>query len=141
MNAFFTILIAGRNRNVRELLRRELSAEGYQTATAGHAREIAERLALEPPVDLVVLDDDLAGADCAVMVRKIRTLRRTLPVIVHGHGVEEVGEALSEKFTIFVKKNGVLTRLTAAVAGALRHFQPENRADRAFLDPAGSGEG
>jgi len=141
MKAFFTILIADRNRNVRELLRRELAADGYQAQTAGHAGEIAERLASGPPVDLVILDDDIAGADCAAMVRKIRTLARTLPVIVHGHGVEEAGEALSEKFTIFVKKSEDLTRLKAAVAEVLRHFQADGNAVRAFPDRAGSGRG
>jgi DNA-binding NtrC family response regulator len=141
MNALFTVLITDRNRYVRELLRRELAAAGYQTATAGNAGEIAARLAQGPPVDAIVLDDDIAGADCAAVVRAIRTHSRTLPVIVHGHGVEEAAAALGEKFTIFVKKNEDLTRLKSAVAGALRHFQPQARPGRTPPAPSGRGPG
>ncbi|MBF0481222.1 MAG: response regulator [Desulfovibrionaceae bacterium] len=141
MDTPFAILIADRNRNVREFLRRELAAEGYQAQTAGNAGEIAARLSSGPSVGLVILDGDIAGADCAAVVRTIRAMSRTLPVIVHVHGVEEAGAVLNERFTIFVKKSEDLTRLKAAVAEALHHFQTDGNAVRAFPGHAGSAGG
>ena len=40
MNMDFTILIADRNRNVRNLLQREMTSEGYQVLLAENAREV-----------------------------------------------------------------------------------------------------
>jgi DNA-binding NtrC family response regulator len=139
MNEIFTILIAERNRNVRELLRRELAAEGYRIETAGCAKEVDGRLPAAPPLDAIVLDNDMPEAGRAAMVRKIRLARPNLPVIVHGHGIEEAGEALRERFTTFVKKSEDLSRLKAAVAGVLGRNQPEKYAGREMTDLTGSG--
>ena len=48
------ILIADRNRHVRDFLRRELSAEGYEVEVARDGREVLSRINGDAPPHLVI---------------------------------------------------------------------------------------
>ena len=50
------ILIADRNRHVRDFLRRELHAEGYRIEVARDGREVLNHLQGHEPPDLLILD-------------------------------------------------------------------------------------
>ena len=57
------ILLADRNRHVRDLLRRELSAEGYVVEVARDGREVLERLNGDDPPHLLILDLEIPYLD------------------------------------------------------------------------------
>ena len=56
MGDTFIIMIADRNRNVRELLRRELESEGYQVRLAKDGRQVLRSINSDEPPDLLILD-------------------------------------------------------------------------------------
>ncbi|MBU1398308.1 MAG: response regulator, partial [Proteobacteria bacterium] len=56
------ILIADRNSNVREFLRREMMAEGYSVELAENGREVLKWAYHREPADLLILDPDLPDA-------------------------------------------------------------------------------
>ncbi|MBW1738006.1 MAG: response regulator [Deltaproteobacteria bacterium] len=58
----FTILIADRNRNVREFLKREMIAEGYRVRLAKNGQEVLKLAYQHGPLDLLILDMDLPDA-------------------------------------------------------------------------------
>ena len=57
MKEIFKVLIADRNRNIREFLQRELRTEGYKVLLACDARQVAKIMEIEAP-DLLILDLD-----------------------------------------------------------------------------------
>lgn len=56
MRDSFTILIADRNRHVRELLRREFEADGYRVRLARDDRQVLTVINSAEPLDLLILD-------------------------------------------------------------------------------------
>jgi len=83
MRKEFTILIADRNRHVRELLKRELMTEGYKILMAKSAQEVLEQVYHNEPLDLVILDLDLPHAGGTQILEKINDRIPPLPVVVH----------------------------------------------------------
>ena len=59
MDKGITILIADRNRHVREFLKRELAAVGYRVRLAKNGREVLNWVNHYPPPDLLILDLNL----------------------------------------------------------------------------------
>ena len=55
----FILLIADRNRNVREFLRREFTSEGYRVAVARDGEEVLESLRRAEPPHVLVLDPEI----------------------------------------------------------------------------------
>jgi DNA-binding NtrC family response regulator len=62
MDQKFKIVIAHRNRNVRNLLQRELGSAGFRVILAGEDRELMQLLRDEAAVDLLILDPDLPSS-------------------------------------------------------------------------------
>ena len=56
MSDDFTVLITDRNRHVRNFLRRELTAEGYQVEVAADGRDLLRKISMADPSDLLILD-------------------------------------------------------------------------------------
>jgi CheY-like chemotaxis protein len=56
-------LIADRNRHVRDFLRRELTAEGYQVEMAADGREVLSRIEGADPPHLLILDLEIPYLD------------------------------------------------------------------------------
>ena len=83
MGRHFTILISDRNRHVRELLKREMVAEGYRVRLAKNGREVMEWVYHHEAVDLVVLDLDLPDTSEMAILQKLEDRIPTLPVIIH----------------------------------------------------------
>ncbi len=77
------ILIADRNPNVRELLKREMLAQGYRVCTASDTARLFEWISGDGPPDLVVLDLDLPGAGDHGILKELKTRSPHMPVIVH----------------------------------------------------------
>jgi DNA-binding NtrC family response regulator len=102
----FTILIADRNRRVREFLRREMLVEGYQVRLAGSGQEVLEYIDRRQPVDLIILDPDLPDAGECKLLERVRESTPTLPVIVHTFLSDYVNHSEVLSTTAFVEKDG-----------------------------------
>ncbi len=136
MNMDFTLLIADRNRNVRNLLQREMTSEGYQVLLAENAREVIKMTFHHDPLDLIILDPDLPDSDELKILHDILDRIPALPVIVHTYLSEDKMDSKSMNKVIFVEKRGVsVERLKQVVHETLlerpstRQFLKENIED------------
>jgi len=103
----FTILIADRNPNVRELLKRELVAEGYRVHLARSGREVLNRLddASGLP-DLVIMDPDLPDMEEFSLLEVMRRRRPELPVVIHTFLAEYMNHPIVLSSAAVVEKDG-----------------------------------
>ncbi len=83
MNAPGRILIADRNRHVREFLRRELMIEGYQVEVARDGREVLQMLYGQNPPDLLILDLELPYVTELKVLELLQEKLPSLPVVIH----------------------------------------------------------
>jgi CheY-like chemotaxis protein len=80
----FKILIADRNRNVRNLLQRELLDAGYQVILAGEDRELIRLLHDEHAADLLILDPDLPSSlSISELITLLHGCKPTLPIVIY----------------------------------------------------------
>lgn len=101
-----TILIADRNPHVRELLKRELMAEGYRVRLAKDSREVLKWVFSQSPLDLLIFDLDLPDAGEVEIFGKLSDRIPQLPVILHSFQTDRANypETLIE--AVFVEKGG-----------------------------------
>jgi len=131
MKINFTILIADRNRNVRDFLRREFSTEGYEVVVA----EDGERILAEiDRVDLLIFDIEMPGADSIRIFEKTQNRKPPLPVVVHTFLTEESQRAYSGKGEVYIQKSGNIEYLKSAVADMLNKFYPDHPLHAAPVD-------
>ena len=102
-----TILIADRNRNVRNLLRREMASAGYRVRLAENAREVIKWTFHRDPLDLIILDPDLPDSDDSMILDVVLDRIPAVPVIVHSHFSEYKRDSKPMKNVVFVEKRGV----------------------------------
>lgn len=112
-----TILIAERNANIRELLRREFGREGHVVVTAGSGAEVLTWLAApaQVQVDVLVLDAEIAAPDGELLAKRLARLRPALPVVLHVFPGLDTG---TDGFAR-VEKGGDFERLKAVVRAVL----------------------
>jgi CheY-like chemotaxis protein len=130
----YSILIADRNRHVRNLLARELEGEGYRVATARNGKEVLDLVESAGDFDLLVVDEDLPDLGGMPVVGDLRDARRDLPVIVHAHNIEEIRERVREPQTVPVRKSENMDGLKAAIRSALDRLHPDGAGGRAGLE-------
>ena len=102
----FTILIADRNPHVRDLLKREMTAEGYGVVTAKDGREVLEWLFGKDPLHLLILDLDLPDALEAELIDRLNDRIPQLPVVLHSLEREQINYPRGMPATVFVEKRG-----------------------------------
>ena len=83
MREGFTILIADRNPHVRELLKREIVAEGYHVRLAENGREVLKWSYDSDPIDLLILDPDLPDIDESALLSRLADRIPALPMVIH----------------------------------------------------------
>jgi CheY-like chemotaxis protein len=83
VNASGKILIADRNRHVREFLCRELTAEGYQVEAARDGREVLQMINGQNPPVLLILDLELPYLTELKVMEILQERLPTLPVVIH----------------------------------------------------------
>jgi DNA-binding response OmpR family regulator len=125
MESSFCILLTDRNRHVRELLRRELSGEGYRVETARDGREVLGFLYHVATIDLLILDLDIPYVAEAGLLRKLGQLRPELPVIIHSFSQEEGGPLMSLQTAAFLEKSENTDRLKTMVREVLARNYPD----------------
>lgn len=121
----FIILIADRNRYVREFLRRELAAEGYDVRTARDGREVMTVIDGDVPPDLLILDLEIPYVNGLTIIESLLGRVPPLPVVVHTFLTEDEGRLSASEGAAFVEKSGNINLLKAAVSDMLRRFYPD----------------
>jgi DNA-binding response OmpR family regulator len=117
------ILIADRNRHVREFLRRELGAEGYQVEVTGDGREVLNLLGSGAPPHLLILDLEIPHLDEMEILARLKDRRPPLPVVIHTFLPESATRRLVPLAAAFLEKQGDTDHLKAVVAEVLdRHY-------------------
>jgi DNA-binding NtrC family response regulator len=102
----FTILIADRNSHVRMFLQREMTAAGYEVRLAESAGEVLKCAFRHEPLDLVILDPDLPGAEDTNLLQHLMDRVPALPLIVHSYPAEYDNSAAHSGMVVFVEKMG-----------------------------------
>jgi len=100
------ILIADRNSNVREFLRREMMAEGYSVELAENGREVLKWAYHREPADLLILDPDLPDAEESLLLKKLKQRIPYLPVVFHTFFSDYLTASKIINPTEFVEKGG-----------------------------------
>ncbi len=114
------ILLADRNRHVRELLKRELEAEGYQVACARDAQEILAALAQGVAPDLLILDLEIPYADELKLLAQLKHLYPSLPILIHSFQPENPQELVLGNTMAFLEKTEDPQQLKATVAALMQ---------------------
>lgn len=110
-----TLVIAERNANIRELLRREFGREGYAVTTAGSGAEVLALLAAPGRVDLLVLDAEIGDPEGERLVPRLARLFPDVPVVLHVFA----GQEGDEGGVVRVRKEGDFERLKRTVREVL----------------------
>ncbi len=128
------ILVVEDEEGIADFLERGLRAEGYAVRVAGDG-EAGARLALEPEVDLVVLDRMLPGVDGIEVLARVRRVRPALPVIMltaRGEIADRI-EGLDSGATDYVTKPFAFDELLARVRAQLRAAGSETSLEAAGI--------
>jgi DNA-binding response OmpR family regulator len=128
------ILVVEDEAGIADFLERGLRAEGYGVRVAGDG-ETGARLALDPEVDLVVLDRMLPGIDGIEVLERVRRSRPLLPVIMLTAKAEVADrvEGLDSGATDYVTKPFAFAELLARIRARLR----EGAVSERLLEAAG----
>jgi len=119
----FYILIADRNSNVSELLRREFAELGYR---AGVARDCAQIIGLikggDRP-DMVIVDPEIACPESLTVMDILGREAPATPVVLYAFEPDSIGE--TGHFEAVVKKGADTGRLKNTVDRIFRRHYPE----------------
>lgn len=118
------ILIAERNRHVRELLRRELLAEGYTVEVAKDGHEVWLMINRGNPPSLIILDLEIPYLDDLVERAHFREGEPTVPLIIFSFLPEEDDRNLP-RAAAFLEKKEDTDRLKEVVAEVIGRYYPD----------------
>jgi DNA-binding NtrC family response regulator len=121
----FTVLIADRNRHVREFLRRELMSAGYLVQVAKDGREVMKMTAVDDPPDLLILDLDLPYVNGVSILEELQNRNSPMPVIVHTFHTEWMRHPTVQRAAGLCEKSGNnIQGIKETVAQVLRKWYP-----------------
>lgn len=113
------ILVADRNRHVRELLRRELAAEGYLVQVAKDGQEVELALNGREPPHLLILDLEIPYLEEVEALPQLRGRPAQLPVIIHSFPPDAPDGPQALPVAAFLEKKEDTDRLKELVAQVL----------------------
>ncbi len=106
METSWKILVADRNPHIRNFLKRELAAAGYNVWIAENAKALLTHVYGHKQINLLVLDPDFPGIDTADLYRQLAVRRPRLPVVLHGISRSDDHFDAADKGVFRVEKNG-----------------------------------
>ena len=107
MNRPVILLIADRNPHVREFLKREMMAEGYQIRLVKSGQELIDDVHNPGTLpDMVILDPDLPDANDLSLIHHIHQMVPGLPIVIHTLQTEMIHQLDAVHPIIFVEKKG-----------------------------------
>ena len=122
MKQSFEILIVDRNPHVRELLKRELTAEGYPVRAAQSGREALKWVYYYNTLDLIIVDPDMPDIDQKILLQKLKNRVPAIPIILHAFLSDYPAHHDIFRSAIWVEKkeNSIeeIKRLVADIQGA-----------------------
>jgi DNA-binding NtrC family response regulator len=127
-----TVLIADRNPNVRDFLRREFLNEGYRILSAKNGREVLRQVNEPDRLDVLVLDLDLPDTNGSDLLDLLQARVPGLPLVLHCFAPEDESRAEAYiKAGAFVEKRGNsvdrLKKVVRELVSAGRKRGPEPR--------------
>ncbi|MBI4965626.1 MAG: response regulator [Desulfomonile tiedjei] len=125
MNRSFRILIADKNRHVREFLRREFREAGYRVQVAKDSQEVIMMIDVKEPPDLLILDLEMPQGDALETLEWLESRLPPLPVVIHSFPAEHPSHAAIDNAAAVVEKEGDTNRLKKVVVDVLRRYYPE----------------
>lgn len=114
------LLLADRNRHVREFLKRELETEDHTVVTASSAQEILTVLGGGERFDLLILDLEVPYVVEANLLPQLQTFYPTLPILIHSFQPDNPQALATCHNAIFLEKNEDPAQLKATVAALLK---------------------
>jgi CheY-like chemotaxis protein len=121
----FKILVTDRNRRVRELLRRELAAEGYQVVVARDSREVLMMIAGDEPPHLLLLDPEIPNFSEPQILEQLQKLCPGLPVIIHTFLLDDFNHWKVLNSVVLLEKKEDIDLLKQVVAEVIdRNYPP-----------------
>jgi DNA-binding NtrC family response regulator len=121
----FKILVTDRNRRVRELLRRELAAEGYQVVVARDSQEVLMMMAGDEPPHLVLLDPEIPNFSEPQILEQLQKLYPGLPVIIHTFLLDDFNHWKVLNSVVLLEKKEDIDLLKQVVAQVIdRNYLP-----------------
>jgi DNA-binding response OmpR family regulator len=124
MNENFTLLIADRNRNIREFLQRELITDGYRVLLACDGRQVVKIIEKEAP-DLLIVDLDIPYADELRVFDRLQDVNQSIPLLVHNLPSGDTTNSFIQRAAGFVEKDGNnITNLKDTITQVLRKHYP-----------------
>ena len=124
MNEKFTLLIADRNRNIREFLQRELVTDGYRVLLACDGRQVVKIIEKEAP-DLLIVDLDIPYADELRVFERLQDANQSIPLLVHTLPSGDTTNSFLQRAAGFVEKDGNnITNLKDTITQVLRKHYP-----------------
>ncbi len=125
MNSQFTILIADRNRHVRDFLRREFMADGYVVELARDETELLSGIQAAEPPDLIIVDLEMPCSEGPEAVEKLLASNPLVPVVIHTFLSEEAAHEICDRAAAFLEKRGNnVDHLKETVLKVLRRCYP-----------------
>lgn len=125
MSNQFTLLIADRNRHVRDFLRREFIADGYAVELARDDKELLSIIEADEPPDLLIVDLEMPGSGGPEALETLLTRNPLLPVVIHTFLTEEAAQEVCGRAAAFLEKRGNnIDHLKATVLTVLRRSYP-----------------
>jgi DNA-binding NtrC family response regulator len=122
----FTLLIADRNRNVREFLKREFSADGYSVKLAKDDRELLNIIETGASGDLLILDLDMPYFGGPEVLEHLRKLMPSLPVVIHTFQTDYSSHEAVRNVAAFLEKKGTnIDHLKSVVRAVLQRCYPK----------------
>jgi DNA-binding NtrC family response regulator len=119
------ILIADRNRHVREFLRRELTAEGYLVEVARDGREVLAKIDGDHRPHLLILDLEIPYLDEQDLWRRLENCQPPLPVVIHTFLPEFPTHLTVPQAAAFLEKKEDTDQLKAVVAEVIGKVYPQ----------------
>lgn len=121
----FRILVADRNRHVREFLSRELAKDSFFVLeTAADGLELLTRLQRSPLPDLLVLDLELPLLQVCEMAEKLREMGVEIPIVLHSFPPEVLIPCKLEEIGPFVEKSENIQGLKETIWESLKKAYP-----------------
>lgn len=106
MNHKHTIIIADRDRRVRDFLQREMIATGFHVRQVKNAFELVKLLTEEKSIELLIIDPDFPDLEADLLFKKITETVPLLPIILHTFRCEGSEVDKSDNAVHFVEKKG-----------------------------------
>jgi DNA-binding response OmpR family regulator len=124
MGTTFRVLIGDRNGHVRDFLKRELGAEGYEVDLARDGREVLAAVTGPDPPDVLIMDLLLPFVDGLLILEQLHRENCPVPVVIYTSLTEYQSDPIVKTACAFIEKEAQLDRLKAALAEVLHKFYP-----------------